>query len=90
MIDKVKRTADALARELEEAMQKDLLEAIENMENFVQIVAEPYQDAAQHKLENLLGIQDEISSIKKELQTLQVEIQNLHVSWHSFRLYLAG
>lgn len=80
MIDKVKRTADALARELEEAMRKDLLEAVENMENFVKLVAEPYQDAAQHKLENLLRIQDEISNIEKELQTLQFEIQNLHVS----------
>ncbi|XP_015892113.3 probable transmembrane GTPase FZO-like, chloroplastic [Ziziphus jujuba] len=80
MIDKVKRTADALARELEEAMRKDLLEAVENMENFVKLVAEPYQDAAQHKLENLLRIQNEISNIEKELQTLQFEIQNLHVS----------
>lgn len=80
MIEKVKRTADALARELEEAMQKDLVEAIENMEKFVEIVAEPYQDVAQRKLEKLLGIEDEVANIEKELQTLQVEIQNLHVS----------
>lgn len=80
MIEKVKRTADALARELEEAMQKDLMEAIENMEKFVEIVAEPYQDVAQRKLEKLLGIQGEVANIEKELQTVQVEIQNLHVS----------
>lgn len=80
MIEKVKRTADVLARELEEAMQKDLLEAIENMEKFVEIVAEPYQEVAQHKLEKLLGIQDDLSNIEKQLQTLQVDIQNLHVS----------
>lgn len=80
MADKVKRTADALAREVEEAMQKDLLEATENMENFVKHIAEPYQDVARHKLEKLLAVQDELSSVKKELQTLQLDIQNLHVS----------
>ncbi|KAL5561669.1 hypothetical protein UlMin_031416 [Ulmus minor] len=79
MIDKVKKTADALAFELEEAMQNDLSEALEKMENFVKIVAKPYQDAAQVRVENLLGIQDEISNIEKELQKLQIEIQNLHV-----------
>ncbi|KAF3436303.1 hypothetical protein FNV43_RR23395 [Rhamnella rubrinervis] len=80
MMEKVKRTADGLARELEEAMQKDLLEAIENMEKFVDIVAEPYQEVAQHKLEKLRGIQNELSNVEKGLQTLQVDIQNLHVS----------
>ncbi|PON55284.1 Thiamine phosphate synthase [Parasponia andersonii] len=80
MLDKVKRTADALARELEEGMQKDLTEALVNMESFVKVVAEPYQDAAQNKLDKLLEIQAEILIVEKELQTLQVEIQNLHVS----------
>lgn len=80
MIVKVKKTADALALELEEAMQKDLSEALDNIENFVKVVAKPYQDAAQNKLEKLLAIQAEISDVEKELQILQVEIQNLHVS----------
>ncbi|KAJ4962176.1 hypothetical protein NE237_022115 [Protea cynaroides] len=35
MADKVKRTADALAHELEEAMQKDLSQTIENLEGFI-------------------------------------------------------
>lgn len=76
----MKRTADALARELEEAMQKDLSEALDNMESFVKVVAEPYQDAAQNKLQKLLAIQAELSNIGKELRILEVEIQNLHVS----------
>lgn len=80
IINKVKKTADALARELEEAMQKDLSEALDNVESFVKVIAEPYQDAAQNKIEKLLAIQAEISNIERELQRLQVEIQNLHVS----------
>lgn len=80
MIDKVKRTADVLAREVEEAMQKDLSEAIENMESFVKNISQPYQDTAQQRLEKLLELQDEISNVDKQLQTLRIEIQNLHVS----------
>ncbi|KAB2605305.1 hypothetical protein D8674_005022 [Pyrus ussuriensis x Pyrus communis] len=80
MIEKVKRTADALAREVEEAMQNDLSEAIGNMEIFVKNVSQPYQDTAQQRLDKLLELQDEISNVDKQLQTLRIEIQNLHVS----------
>ncbi|XP_062144276.1 probable transmembrane GTPase FZO-like, chloroplastic isoform X1 [Alnus glutinosa] len=79
MLDKVRRSADAMASELEEAMQKDLLEAINNVENFVNIVSRPYQDAAQHRLDKLLEIDQELSDVEKEMQGLQSEIQNLHV-----------
>ncbi|KAM1001779.1 hypothetical protein ACFX13_008347 [Malus domestica] len=80
MIEKVKRTADALAREVEEAMQNDLSEAIGNMEIFVKNVSQPYQDTAQQRLDKLLELQDEISNVDKQLQTLRIEIQNFHVS----------
>ncbi|KAK9282279.1 hypothetical protein L1049_005193 [Liquidambar formosana] len=80
LVDKVKRTADALAREVDEAMQKDLSETLSNLENFVEIIANPYQEAAQRRLDALLQIQDELSIVEKKLQTLQIEIQNLHVS----------
>ena len=80
MIDKVNKSADALANELEMAMQKDLAEALESMESFANIVAEPYREAAQRKLENLLAIQAEISNAENELHKLQVEIQNFHFS----------
>lgn len=79
IIDKVNKTADALAQELEDAMQKDLEETVQNLENFVKIVAKPYQDAAQKRLDKSLLIQDEVLNVQKKLQTLQVEIQNLHV-----------
>lgn len=80
MIDKVRRAADALASELDEAMQKDLLEAINNMESFVKIIAQPYQDDAQHRLDKLSEIQQELLGVDKEIQKLNSEIQNLHVS----------
>ncbi|XP_043691420.1 probable transmembrane GTPase FZO-like, chloroplastic isoform X2 [Telopea speciosissima] len=80
MADKVKRTADALAHELEEAMQKDLLRTIENLESFVKFISEPYRDAAQHRLDNFLEIRGELTSVEEKLKSLRIEIQNLHVS----------
>ncbi|XP_022758214.1 probable transmembrane GTPase FZO-like, chloroplastic isoform X2 [Durio zibethinus] len=80
MIEKVKKTANALARELEDAMQKDLYETTENLEKFVRIIGKPYRDAAQNRLDKLLEIKDELSNTRETLQMLQVEIQNLHVS----------
>ncbi|XVF32586.1 hypothetical protein REPUB_Repub17cG0094900 [Reevesia pubescens] len=80
MIEKVKKTADALARELEDAMQKDLQETTENLEKFVRIIGEPYRDAAQNRLDKLLEVKAELSTVREALQMLQVEIQNLHVS----------
>lgn len=80
MIDKVTRAADAFARELEEAMQKDLFETVENLENFVKLIAKPYQEEAQNRVDRLLEIQDELSNVEKKIRTLQIQIQNLHVS----------
>ncbi|KAJ9171956.1 hypothetical protein P3X46_015250 [Hevea brasiliensis] len=80
VIDKICRIADGLAREVEEAMQKDLLETAANLENFVKTIGKPYQDASQQRLDNLLKVQNELSDVKEKLRTLQVEIQNLHVS----------
>lgn len=80
MIEKVNRVADGLSREIEEAMQKDLSETVGNLEKFVKQIGSPYQVAAQHKLDKLLQIQDELSNVQKKLQTLRVEIQNVHVS----------
>ena len=80
IIEKVKKTADALALELEDAMQKDLQETTENLEKFVRIIGEPYGDAAQDRLDKLLEIKDELSNVRETLQKLQVEIQNLHLS----------
>uniref|UniRef100_A0A5B7C242 Dynamin N-terminal domain-containing protein n=1 Tax=Davidia involucrata TaxID=16924 RepID=A0A5B7C242_DAVIN len=80
MVDKVKTTADALARELEEAMQKDLLETTENLENFVKLIGKPYQELAQQRVDKLLETQDELTNVEEKLKALQIEIQNLHLS----------
>ncbi|KAK2976286.1 hypothetical protein RJ640_019769 [Escallonia rubra] len=79
VVDKVKRTADALARELEEAMEKDLLETTESLENFVKLIGKPYQDSAQSRLDKLLRTQDELTHVEEKLKALQVEIQNFHI-----------
>lgn len=80
MIDKVKRKADTLAYELEEAMKRDLTEAMADLDTFVKVLGKPYQDEAQNKLNKLVEIQEELSNVEKKLRTLQIDIQNLHVS----------
>lgn len=80
VVDKVKRTADALGRELEEAMLKDLVETTESLKNFVKLIGKPYQDLAQHRLENLSATQEKLSSMESTIKTLQIENQNLHIS----------
>lgn len=86
IIGKVNKVADALAQQLEDAMQKDLSDATNNLVNFVNIVAKPYREEAQLRLDRLLGIQKELSDIRSRLQLLQVEIDNIHVSRDEMRL----
>ncbi|KAF9606424.1 hypothetical protein IFM89_025113 [Coptis chinensis] len=84
MVEKVKKTADALARELEEAMQKDLMESVTNLEKFVELLSKPYKDAAQQTVDRLSEVQEDLVGVEKNLQRLQFQIQNLHVSeYHS-------
>lgn len=80
IVDKVNKIADGLAREVEEAMQNDLMETVGNLENFVKTIGKPYQDAAQERLDKLLDLQEELSNVDKKLRTLRIEIQNVHLS----------
>ncbi|CAH9081218.1 unnamed protein product [Cuscuta europaea] len=77
-VDKVKRAADGLARQIEEAMRKDLLETTLYLEELVRVISKPYQEAAQHKLDKLSATADELAKIETKLKTLQSEIQNLN------------
>lgn len=86
IIGKVNKVADALAQQLEDSMRKDLSDATNNLVNFVNIVAKPYREEAQLRLDHLLGIQKELSDIRSKLQLLQVDIDNLHVSRDEMRL----
>ncbi|CAA3028313.1 probable transmembrane GTPase FZO-like, chloroplastic isoform X2 [Olea europaea subsp. europaea] len=80
VIDKVRRTADALSRQLEEAMQKELSETTENLNKFAELVGKPYKDMAQNRVDKLSNTLDELTTIEEKLKKLQIEIQNLHVS----------
>lgn len=80
MVDKVKRTADSLARKLEEAMQRDLLETTESLENYVKFVGKPYQDLAQSRLDELVKTQGELTKMEERVKALQIEVQNLRMS----------
>lgn len=79
VVDKVKRTAEALARKLEEAMEKDLLETTTTLTNFVTLIGKPYQETAQDRVNKLAATLDELAATEKKLEKLQIEIQNLHV-----------
>lgn len=74
------RIAESLARELDEAMHKDLLKTITDLEHFVFSTSKPYQNAAQQRLDKILKTQEKISQVEKKLQALQVEIQNIRSS----------
>ncbi|KAI3986038.1 hypothetical protein MKX01_039120 [Papaver californicum] len=80
MAEKVQRTADAVACELEKDMRKDLLQNIEDLDNFVKSISKPYQDAAQQRIDSLSKTQEELTGMQQKLQSLQFKIQNLHVS----------
>ena len=59
-------------------MEKDLLEATQNLENFVKLIGKPYQDLAKHRLDELLKMEEKLTNAEKKLETLRIEIQNLH------------
>ncbi|KAL6564348.1 hypothetical protein OROMI_015798 [Orobanche minor] len=80
IVDKVRRTVDNFARQLEQAMEKDLLESTNNLNNFVTIIGKPYQELAQDRVNKLLCTIDQLKAIEGQLETLQIEIRNLNVS----------
>lgn len=78
MIKKVNRRVDAFAREVEEAMQRDLSNAVQNLESFVDAVSKPYQEEAQNRLDDLSAKQKELSDVAEKIRALRRDIQNLH------------
>ncbi|KAG9457936.1 hypothetical protein H6P81_002444 [Aristolochia fimbriata] len=79
VIDKVKRVADSLGRELEQAMVKDASQAIEDLQRFVELSGQPYQDAAQDRLNYLLENQEQLSNVDMKIKAIKIDVQNLHV-----------
>ncbi|GMH02685.1 hypothetical protein Nepgr_004524 [Nepenthes gracilis] len=80
MVDKVKRIADAVACEVEGAMEEELSETIKELNNLVQVMGKPYQEAAQDRVDKLAEIQGELSDVGRKLLSLQIELQNFHLS----------
>lgn len=77
---KIGRVSDKLAREINEAMEKDLMTSIEKLTNFIEVISKPYAEAAQARIDRSIQIQDELAKVEQRIQALKVEIQNLHVS----------
>lgn len=77
-IEKVKKVADGLEREIEEAMQKDLRQGVQSLKYHVEAISKPYRRAAQQRIDRLLKVQDELANVEEKLRDLKVEIQNLH------------
>ncbi|KAH7677071.1 Dynamin GTPase protein [Dioscorea alata] len=79
-IEKVRRVADGLARDIDDAMQKDLAQATDKLAQFVEVISKPYQDAAQDNVNRLLEIQEELGSIEQKMWAMKVRIQSLNDS----------
>ncbi|KAK3138879.1 hypothetical protein QOZ80_5AG0374620 [Eleusine coracana subsp. coracana] len=77
-VEKITKSADALSRKVDEAIEKDISLCANRLVHFVETISKPYQDACQQKVDWLQGIQGELSSVERKLQTLKVEIQNIH------------
>eukprot|EP00252_Welwitschia_mirabilis_P009763 TRINITY_DN2262_c0_g2_i3.p1 TRINITY_DN2262_c0_g2~~TRINITY_DN2262_c0_g2_i3.p1 ORF type:complete len:671 (-),score=162.84 TRINITY_DN2262_c0_g2_i3:130-2142(-) len=75
---KVKRTSEAFARHLEDAMQEDLKKAMDDIELRVSCIVNPCKQAAQSKAAHLDELLDEVKYLERNLQTLQRKIQNIH------------
>lgn len=77
---KVQRTANSFARQLDEAMQEDLAQAMRDAEHQVDLISKPYEHAAELKANRLNGLLVEIKHVGRKLQLLQFRIQNFRVS----------
>lgn len=78
--NKVQRTANSFARQLEEAMQEDLEQAMRNAECQVDLISKPYRHAAELKSNRLNDLLVEIKHVERKLQLLQFKVQNFRVS----------
>lgn len=76
----MRRVADGLARDIDDAMQKDLAQATDKLAQFVEVISKPYQDAAQDNVNRLLEIQEELGSIEQKMRAMKVRIQSLNDS----------
>lgn len=74
---KVKRVADSLTRQFQEAMQKELQESIDMVKADVEALTRPYHKAAEEEVSRISGLKTELQRINAQLQVLRQRVQNL-------------
>ncbi|KAH9552434.1 hypothetical protein CY35_09G066500 [Sphagnum magellanicum] len=74
---KVKRVADSLTRQFQEAMQKELQESIDMVKAEVEALTRPYHKAAEEEVSRISGLKTELQRINAQLQVLRQRVQNL-------------
>ncbi|KAK3135648.1 hypothetical protein QOZ80_5BG0421680 [Eleusine coracana subsp. coracana] len=56
-VEKITKSADALSRKVDEAIEKDISLCANRLVHFVENISKPYQDACQQKVDWLQGVQ---------------------------------
>lgn len=74
---KVKRVADSLTRQFQEAMQKELQESIDMVKAEVEALTKPYHKDAEEEVSRISGLKTELQRINAQLQVLRQRVQNL-------------
>lgn len=73
----MRRAADSLARQIEEAMKDDLQRSIHAVRAEVENLTAPYLSAAEEKLSRVEILQQELHKLDSELKRLRQSVQNI-------------
>lgn len=77
MKKKVRRAADSLARQVEEAMKEDLERSLKSLRTEVENLTAPYLSAAEERLTRVGILQEELHKLDSELKRLRQSVQNI-------------
>nr|XP_024371207.1 probable transmembrane GTPase FZO-like, chloroplastic isoform X2 [Physcomitrium patens] len=76
---KVRRVADSLARQIEEAMKDDLQKSIDAVRAEVETLTAPYLNAVEEKLRRVEILQEESQKLDSELKRLRQSVQSIGI-----------
>lgn len=79
MKKKVRRVADSLARQIEEAMKDDLQKSIDAVRAEVETLTAPYLNAVEEKLRRVEILQEESQKLDSELKRLRQSVQSIGI-----------
>lgn len=77
---KVQKVADSFARQMEAAMERELRETVERLEEDIGDVLKPYHEAARAEATRVSKLQHRIQETSSQLRSLRLQIQNLGIS----------